>query len=56
MEAQIDSFQDGLAEYRDALIAEAVSGKLDVTRLSDRQMEESALAATEGAAPGVLSA
>jgi hypothetical protein len=26
--------------YRDALITEAVTGKLDVTRLSEQQMDE----------------
>jgi len=45
-----------LTEYRDALITEAVTGKLDVTRLSEQQMDESAHAAMEGEAPEVLSA
>jgi hypothetical protein len=44
-----------LAEYRDALITEAVTGKLDVTRLSDSQVDESAQAAMEGERPEVLS-
>jgi hypothetical protein len=36
-----------LTEYRSALIHEAVNGKLDVTNVSDRQMEERLHAATE---------
>ena len=47
---------DRLAEYRDALITEAVTGQLDVTRLSDSQLDESAHAAVEGERPEVLSA
>jgi len=43
-----------LTEYRDALINEAVTGKLDVTTLSDAQLDESARAAIEGEAPEVL--
>jgi type I restriction enzyme S subunit len=43
-----------LAEYREALITEAVTGKLDVTRLSDPQLDESARAAMEGERPEVL--
>jgi len=42
--------------YRDALITEAVTGKLDVTRLSEQQMDESAHAAMEGEQPEVFSA
>lgn len=45
-----------LREYRDALITEAVTGKLDVTRLSEQQLDESAHAASEGERPEVLSA
>jgi len=43
-----------LAEYRDALITEAVTGKLDVTTLSDIRLDESARAAVEGEPPEVL--
>jgi len=43
-----------LIEYRDALITEAVTGKLDVTRPSDSQLDESARAAMEGERPEVL--
>lgn len=46
----------GLAEYRDALITEAVTGQLDVSRLSDAQLDELAQAASEGERPEVLSA
>jgi hypothetical protein len=38
-----------LADYRDALITEAVTGQLDVTAVSDAQMDERAHAAAEGA-------
>jgi len=38
-----------LTEYRDALIAEAVTGQLDVSRMSDARMDERAQAAREGA-------
>jgi len=48
--------RDALTEYRDALITEAVTGKLDVTHLSDRQLDESAHAAMEGEHPEVPSA
>jgi type I restriction enzyme S subunit len=48
--------QSRLTEYRDALITEAVTGQLDVTRLSEHQMDESAHAAMEGEPPEVLSA
>lgn len=47
--------QDGLGEYRDALITEAVTGKLDVTKMSEQQLDEYAHAATEGERPKVLS-
>lgn len=43
-----------LSEYRDALITEAVTGQLDVARLSDAQLDESAHAALEGETPEVL--
>jgi type I restriction enzyme S subunit len=38
---------DALARYRDSLIHEAVTGKLDVTAASDRQMDERLHAAAE---------
>jgi type I restriction enzyme S subunit len=43
-------------EYCDALITEAVTGHLDVSRLTDTQLDESARAALEGEHPEVLSA
>jgi type I restriction enzyme, S subunit len=46
----------GLVEYREALITEAVTGRLDVTFLSYQQMDESVRAAMEGAKPKVASA
>lgn len=45
-----------LIEYRAALIAEAVTGQLDVTKLSEQQLDESARAAVEGGRPEVLPA
>lgn len=45
-----------LSEYRDALVTEAVTGKLDVTKVSEQQLDESAHAAMEGELPEVLSA
>lgn len=48
------AFASRLTAYRDALITEAVTGKLDITRLSDAQLDESAHAALEGEKPEVL--
>ncbi len=50
----IQRFSLSLAEYRDSLITEAVTGTLDVTNISERQMEESAHAVMEGYEPEVL--
>lgn len=44
-----------LTEYRDALITEAVTGKLDVTKLGESRMAESLAAVREGERPEVLS-
>ena len=38
-----------LVEYRDALINEAVTGELDVGKMSEQQLDERAQAAMEGA-------
>jgi type I restriction enzyme S subunit len=54
--SELEAVTELLAEYRDALITEAVTGKLDVSRLSEQQMDESAHAAMDGEAPEVLSA
>lgn len=54
--AAVNTMGDRLRDYRDALITEAVTGKLDVTKLSDQQLGESAQAAMEGERPEVLSA
>lgn len=43
-----------LSGYRDALITEAVTGQLDVTRLSESQMDECLNAARQGERPQVL--
>lgn len=53
---ELEAMRSGLAEYRDALITEAVIGELDVARLSEQQLDESAHAALEGEQPEVLSA
>jgi hypothetical protein len=39
-----------LDEYRDALITEAVTGQIDVSAMSDRQMDERLHSAIEGPA------
>lgn len=44
-----------LTEYRDSLIAEAVTGDLDATCRSDQQLDEAARAAMEGKQAEVLS-
>ncbi len=53
---ELAELRTGLTEYRDALITEAVTGRLDVARLSEPQLDESAHAAVEGERPEVLSA
>jgi hypothetical protein len=47
------SLVDALAVYRDSLIHEAVTGKLDVTRVSETQMEERLHAAGQERLAGV---
>jgi hypothetical protein len=42
-----ESLSDALTAYRDSLIHEAVTGKLDVAKVSDRQMDERLHAAAE---------
>jgi type I restriction enzyme, S subunit len=54
--AAIRAARSRLAEYRDALITEAVTGELDVTNVSEAQMSERLHAASEGAAPTGTSA
>jgi type I restriction enzyme S subunit len=54
LEAHASTMRDILAEYRDALITEAVTGQLDVSRLSAAQMEESLDAVRRGEQPEVL--
>jgi type I restriction enzyme, S subunit len=54
LDEEVEALRAGLAEYRDALIAEAVTGRLDVSRLGERQMEESLAAVREGERPEVL--
>jgi type I restriction enzyme S subunit len=43
-----ERLRHALTAYRSSLIHEAVTGKLDVTKLSDRQMDERLHAAAEG--------
>ena len=54
VEREIREFVERIQEYRDALITEAVNGKLDVSGLSDAQMDEALHAAREGEQPEVL--
>jgi len=51
---ELEHQQSLLAEYRDALITEAVTGQLDVSSLSESQMIESLDAVREGEPPEVL--
>jgi type I restriction enzyme S subunit len=44
----LDCLDRLLTEYRDALITEAVTGQLDITKVSEAQMDERAHAAAEG--------
>ena len=53
-EAELRLLCAELATYRNALITEAVTGHLDVCKVSDAQMDESARAAMEGERPEVL--
>jgi type I restriction enzyme S subunit len=46
--------ESALTEYRDALITEAVTGQLDVTRMSGAQMDECLAAVREGERPEIL--
>jgi len=51
---EIAALELSFAEYRDALITEAVTGRLDVSTLSDARMAESLAAGREGAPSAVL--
>lgn len=48
LQTKLEVLSERLVEYRHALITEAVIGQLDVTRVSQQQMEERARAAMEG--------
>lgn len=50
-----EEMQLSLTAYRESLITEAVTGKLDVSKLSGQQLDESLHAAAEGERPEVLS-
>jgi type I restriction enzyme S subunit len=52
---ELERFRSGLADYRGALVTEAVTGRLDVLRVSDEQADEAAMAVREGAAAELLS-
>lgn len=56
VEGELREMDGRLTEYGKALVTEAVTGKLDVSRLSDQQLDESARAAMEGEGPEVLRA
>jgi hypothetical protein len=53
---ELGSLRVELYDYRDALISEAVTGQLDVSGVSESQMDESAHAAVEGECPEALPA
>ncbi len=54
IEAEMASTDSSLAEYRDALITEAVTGQLDASKLSESHLAESLAAVREGESPEVL--
>jgi type I restriction enzyme, S subunit len=47
--AEISQLLAALSEYRDALITEAVTGRVDMSRLGEAQLAEAVHAASEGA-------
>jgi type I restriction enzyme S subunit len=51
---EIAAFEASLAEYRNALITEAVEGTLDVAQVSEAQIAESLAAVREGEPPEML--
>lgn len=53
---EVDGLRLDLHEYRDALITEAVTGKLDIDRVSDQQLDESARAVAGASRPEVFPA
>lgn len=53
--AELEELDKALLEYRDVLITEAVTGKLDVSATSDQRMVDSLAAVAEGEQPEVLS-
>lgn len=55
LEEELSGAQLALDAYRDALITEAVAGRLDLSNMSDSRMEESLAAVGEGEKPEVLS-
>lgn len=52
---EVEGLQLSLKEYRDALISEAVTGKVDIERLSGQQLDESARAAVDASRPETVS-
>lgn len=55
VDSEVARLQTTLTEYRDALITEAVTGRLDVSAMGDQRMSESLAAVAEGEEPEVLS-
>lgn len=51
---EVELMRASLDKYRDALITEAVTGKLDVTAASEARMSDNLAAVSEGADPEVL--
>lgn len=53
--SEVDRLGALLTEYRDALIAEAVTGRLDVSRISERHAADAAREVVEGGQPEMVS-
>lgn len=56
LRGQTMQLASGLAEYRDALITEAVTGRLNARQLSVQLLDESVRAVAEGVQPEILPA
>lgn len=53
-ELEISGLAELLINYREALITEAVTGRIDVSRISEQRANEAAIATIEGGKPEVL--
>jgi hypothetical protein len=54
LQREFIGLQRGLGAYREALITEAITGRLDVSKLTGSRMEESLVAARDAEPPEVL--